>query len=333
MEQIFLLISLALGGSALFGSVKVVNQGNEALVERLGSYNKKLEPGLNFVFPFLDNVVYKQTIREKVLDIPPQQCITRDNVSITVDAVVYWRIVDMEKAYYKVENLQSAMTNLVLTQVRAEMGQLELDETFTARAQINEILLRDLDIATDPWGVKVTRVELRDIVPSQAVQESMELQMSAERKKRAAILTSEGQRDSAVNSAKGQADAKILEAQANQKATILRAEADQQALVLKAQAERQERVLKAQAIAESAEIISQKTQNNPSAKQAIEILLALGYLDMGAAIGKSDSSKVMFMDPRTIPATLEGIRSIVGDVDSSEVLGNQISPQTDNHNV
>lgn len=121
MEQ-FLLVFLALGGSALAGSVKVINQGNEALVERLGSYNKKLEPGLNFIIPVADRLVFRETIREKVIDIPPQQCITRDNVSITVDAVVYWRIVDMEKSYYKVENLRMAMENLVLTQIRAEMG-------------------------------------------------------------------------------------------------------------------------------------------------------------------------------------------------------------------
>ncbi|BAY61461.1 band 7 protein [Calothrix brevissima NIES-22] len=313
MEQFFLLVFLALGGSALAGSVRVINQGDEALVERLGSYNKKLEPGLNVVTPFIDKIVYKQTIREKVLDIPPQQCITRDNVSITVDAVVYWRIIDMEKAYYKVENLQSAMVNLVLTQIRSEMGQLELDETFTARAQINELLLRDLDIATDPWGVKVTRVELRDLIPSKAVQESMELQMSAERKKRASILTSEGDRESAVNSARGKAEAQVLDAEARQKSVILQAEAEQKAIVLKAQAERQQQVLKAQAIAESAEIIAQKIKTNPEAQKALEVLFALGYLDMGTTIGKSDSSKVMFIDPRTIPATLEGIKSIVAD--------------------
>jgi regulator of protease activity HflC (stomatin/prohibitin superfamily) len=313
MEAFLFLVSLIFGGSVLASSVKVINQGDEALVERLGSYNKKLEPGLNFVTPFLDRIVYRQTIREKVIDIPPQQCITRDNVSITADAVVYWRIVDMEKAYYKVENLQSAMVNLVLTQIRAEIGQLELDETFTARSQINEILLRDLDIATDPWGVKVTRVELRDIIPSKAVQESMELQMSAERRKRAVILTSEGDRESAVNSARGKADAQILDAEARQKAVILEAEAQQKAIILKAQAERQQQVLKAQAIAESAEIIAQRTQANPDAHQALEVLFALGYLDMGTIIGRSDSSKVMFMDPRTIPATLEGIRAIVGD--------------------
>ena len=319
MNELFLLFALALGGGTLVKSVRVINQGDEALVERLGSYNRKLEPGLSFVNPFLDNIVYKQTIREKVLDIPPQQCITRDNVSITVDAVVYWRIVDLEKAYYKVENIQSAMVNLVLTQIRSEMGQLELDDTFTARSQINELLLRDLDIATDPWGVKVTRVELRDIIPSKAVQESMDLQMSAERKKRAAILTSEGDRESAVNSARGKADAQVLDAEARQKAVILQAEAEQKAIVLKAQAERQQQVLKAQAIAESAEIIAQRLKANPEAHQALEVLFALGYLDMGTTIGKSDSSKVVFIDPRTIPAALEGIRSIVSD--GQEIAG------------
>ncbi|MUH00963.1 paraslipin [Scytonema sp. UIC 10036] len=328
MEQFFLLVFLALGGSALAGSVKVINQGNEALVERLGSYNKKLEPGLNFIIPVADRLVFRETIREKVIDIPPQQCITRDNVSITVDAVVYWRIVDMEKAYYKVENLRMAMENLVLTQIRAEMGKLELDETFTARAQINEILLHDLDVATDPWGVKVTRVELRDIIPSQAVRESMELQMAAERRKRAAILTSEGDRDSAVNSARGKADAQVLDAEARQKAVILQAEAEQKAIVLRAQAERQQQVLKAQAIAESAEIIAQKIKTDLTVHKALEVLFALGYLDMGATIGKSDSSKVMFIDPRTIPATLEGIRSIVADgqTDSNPLLGLKMPP-------
>ena len=301
MEGVFFLFALAFGGSALFSSVKIVNEKNEYLVERLGSYNKKLEPGLNFVFPFLDKVVYQQTTREKVLDIPPQSCITKDNVSITVDAVVYWRIVDMEKAYYKVENLQAAMVNLVLTQIRSEVGQLELDQTFTARSEINEILLRDLDVATDPWGVKVTRVELRDILPSKAVLESMELQMTAERKKRAAILTSEGERDSAINSAQGQAQASILDAEAMKKSAILKAEA-----------ERQQQILKAEAIALAINIITEKLSTDNKAKEALQFLLAQNYLDMGTTIGRSESSKVLFMDPHSIVSTLEGMRSVIG---------------------
>jgi regulator of protease activity HflC (stomatin/prohibitin superfamily) len=300
MEVFFFLFILAFGGSTLFGSVKIVNEKNEYLVERLGSYNKKLTPGLNFVIPFMDRVVYQGTIREKVLDIPPQSCITKDNVSITVDAVVYWRIFDMEKAYYKVENLQSAMVNMVLTQIRAEIGKLELDETFTARSEIGESLLRDLDISTDPWGVKVTRVELRDIIPAKAVQDSMELQMAAERKKRAAILTSEGERDAAINSAQGQAQARILDAEAMKKSAILQAEA-----------ERQQKILQAEATAAALNILTEKLSTNPDTREALQFLLAQQYLDMGMSIGTSESSKVMFIDPRSIISTLEGVRSVI----------------------
>jgi regulator of protease activity HflC (stomatin/prohibitin superfamily) len=315
MNPLLFLIVIAFGGSiTLANSFRIINQGDEALVEMLGKYNnKKLKPGLNFTLPFVEQVVYKETTREKVLDIPPQQCITRDNVSISVDAVVYWRIMDLEKAYYRVENLQAAMVNLVLTQIRSEMGKLELDETFTARSEVNEMLLRELDISTDPWGVKVTRVELRDIMPSKAVQDSMELQMSAERRKRAAILTSEGERESAINSARGKAESEILRAEAAQKSAILAAEAEQKSIVLKAQAVRQEEVLKAQATAEAMRIIATMLKSDPDARESLQFLLAQHYLEMGTKIGTSDSSKVMFMDPQSIPATVEGMRSIISD--------------------
>lgn len=300
MEQLLFFVFVIFGGSALFGSVKIVNEKNEYLIERLGSYNKKLDSGLNFIAPFIDKVVYQDTTREKVLDIPPQSCITKDNVAISVDAVVYWRIVDMENAYYKVENLQPAMVNLVLTQIRSEIGKLELDQTFTARTEINEILLRDLDIATDPWGVKVTRVELRDIMPSKAVQDSMELQMAAERKKRAAILDSEGERDSAINSAQGKAEARILDAESLKKATILEAEA-----------EREQEILKAKATAEALDIIMSKLNSDSNAYKALQFLLTQQYLETGKIIGSSESSKVMFMDPNSILSTLQGISSII----------------------
>ena len=307
MEYFSLIIAAVLGLGSLSG-IKVIQQSDEALVERLGKYTgKKLKPGLNYVLPFVERVSFQQTIRERVIDIPPQQCITRDNVSITADAVVYWKILDMERAYYKVENLQSAMVNLVLTQIRSEVGKLELDETFTARAQINEILLRELDDATDPWGVKVTRVELRDIVPAKAVLDAMEMQMSAERKKRAAILTSEGERESAVNSAKGRAEALILQAEAEQKSVLLAAEA-----------ERQQQILRAQGIAASTTVLAERFKDNPEALKAVEVLFALGYLDMGTAIGKSNSSKVMFIDPRSIPAAFEGVKAVIGNMERDE---------------
>jgi regulator of protease activity HflC (stomatin/prohibitin superfamily) len=309
MWELFAVVALA--GGAAVSSVKIIEQGNEALVERLGQYDRKLEPGLNFVVPGLDRVAYQSTVRERVLDIPPQNCITRDNVSISADAVVYWRIMDMEKSYYKVQNLQAAIVNLALAQVRAEMGKLELDETFTAREQINETLLRELDIATDPWGVKVTRVELKDIIPAKAVMESMELQMSAERKKRAAVLTSEGERDAAVNTARGRADAQVLDAEARKQATVLAAEAEQQRIVLEAQANRQQQVLKAQATAEAVNIVTQALNADPQAKNAAQLLMALGYLNMGETIGKSQSSKVLFMDPGSIPASIQSMMAIV----------------------
>ena len=317
MGQFLFLVILTLVGSGMAGSVKIVKEKEEYLIESLGSYKKKLEPGLNFVTPFIDKVVYKETIREKVLDIPAQSCITRDNVSITVDAVVYWRIMDMYKSYYKVENLRDAMVNLVLTQIRSEIGKLELDQTFTARTEINEILLRELDIATDPWGVKVTRVELRDIMPSKAVQDSMELQMAAERQKRAAILTSEGQRDSSINSAQGQAEARILDAEAMKKAEILKAEAEQQAILLKAEAERQQQVLKAHATAQGMAIVAEQLKKDPLAREALQFILAQNYLDMAKEIGNSDSSKVMFMDPSNMVSTIEGMRSVIGNSDSN----------------
>ncbi|MCP2731725.1 SPFH domain-containing protein [Limnofasciculus baicalensis] len=305
MSEWLLMAFLALTGSVtLSGSIKIIKQGEEALVETLGRYDgKKLEPGLNFITPFISQVAFQDTIREKVLEIPPQNCITRDNVSITVDAVVYWRIMNMERAYYKVQNLHGAMVNLVLTQIRSELGKLELNQTFTARSEVNEILLRELDIATSPWGLKVTRVELRDIVPSKTVQGAMELQMSAERKKQAAILTSEGEREAIINSARGEAEAQIIEAEARQKAAILDAEAQQQ-----------QQILKAKGTAAAMEIIANKLHKDPSSAKSLQFLMAQNYLEMGMKIGSSNSSKVMFLDPRNIPSALDGIGSIVGEM-------------------
>ncbi len=302
MEPFILFVLVILGGSALAGSVKIVKTGDQALVENLGTYKRKLDPGVNFLVPFLDRVAFQDTLRERVLDIPPQTCITRDNVSITVDAVLYWQIMDMAKLYYKVQDIQSSITNLVLTQIRAEVGKMELDETFTARSKINAALLEELDEATDPWGVKVTRVELRDIVPAKAVQDAMELQMSAERKRRAAILTSEGEREAAINSARGKAEAQLLAAESEKKAIVLRAQAD-----------REQQVLRAQSTAESIKIIANTLKDNPHAIEALKFMLAQNYFDMGTQIGLSGSSKVLFMDPNNIPATIEGMKSVIAD--------------------
>ena len=171
MEALVPVVLALLAGLGL-GSVRVTSSSRSMLVERLGKYNRQLSPGLSLVLPGIERVVSHESLKERVLDIPPQQCITRDNVSIQVDAVVYWQLLEHSRSYYAVDNLQAAMVNVVLTQIRAEMGKLDLDQTFTTRQEVNEVLMKELDQATDPWGVKVTRVELRDIQPSRGVQQA-----------------------------------------------------------------------------------------------------------------------------------------------------------------
>jgi len=173
-------------------SIRVISEGNEALVERVGKFNRKLEPGLNFVIPWLESIVVEETNREKVLGIEPQTAITQDNVSLKIDAVVYWQIVDLEKTFYLVENIQEAIDNLVLTTLRSAIGRLDLEETYSSRDEINKTLLRQLDDATVNWGVKVTRVEVREIKPAQTVMESLELERAAKSKKRAEVSQAEG---------------------------------------------------------------------------------------------------------------------------------------------
>ncbi|HEY9872774.1 MAG TPA: stomatin-like protein [Candidatus Obscuribacterales bacterium] len=174
------------------GSVKIINEGNEALVERLGQYHRKLDAGITFIIPFVDTIVVEETTREKVIEIKPQQAITKDNVSLKADAVVFWQVVELEKAYYSVEDIEVAIENLVLTTLRSAIGELELEQTYSSRNSINQALLHQLDQATVNWGVKVTRVEVREITPAQTVLESLELERAAESKKRAAILEAEG---------------------------------------------------------------------------------------------------------------------------------------------
>lgn len=306
-ESLFLTF-LAVTGISLAGSVKIIKQGDEALVEILGKYDgKKLKPGLNFMVPFLEQVAYQETNREQFLAIHPQTCMTRDNVSISVDAVVYWRILNLEKAYYKVRNLQSAMVTLVTTLIRSEMSKLKLEQTFMARSEVNELLLQKLDIATEPWGIKVTRVELRDIIPSLSVREAMELQMSSERKKQAAILTSEGQREAAINNAKGEAEARILQAKAKQQAALLEAEAQQQ-----------QQVLNAKGTAEAISTLAKTLEYDPSyATEAMQFLLAQTYLNM--ALKMDGEGNGIIPDPSHIPPTLNGVRSLVSQQSNGQV--------------
>lgn len=174
------------------GSVKIINEKNVAIVERLGQYQRQLNSGLNFIIPLIDQIVVEETTREKILDIEPQHAITKDNVSLRADAVIYWQIVDLGKAFYSVEDVETAIENLVLTALRSKIGEMELEQTYSSRTAINQALLEELDEATNHWGVKICRVEVQEITPAQTVLESLELERAAQSRKRAAILEAEG---------------------------------------------------------------------------------------------------------------------------------------------
>jgi regulator of protease activity HflC (stomatin/prohibitin superfamily) len=298
MEALFVPVLVVLAALSIRG-VKVTSSSRSMLVERLGKYNRQLSPGLSLVIPGLERVVSHESLKERVLDIPPQQCITRDNVSIEVDAVVYWQLLEHARAYYAVDNLQAAMVNLVLTQIRAEMGRLDLDQTFTTRSEVNEVLLQELDQATDPWGVKVTRVELRDIKPTKGVQQAMEQQMTAEREKRAAVLRSEGERESQVNAARGRAEALVLDARAKQ-----------EALLLEADAQAKQQLLLAQARAAAAKQLATVIEAHPAAAESLRLLLAKDWMAMGEKLVNAPAGSVLMVDPQSPASLLAALKGL-----------------------
>jgi regulator of protease activity HflC (stomatin/prohibitin superfamily) len=298
MEGLVVPVLVVLAALGIRG-VKVTSSSRSMLVERLGKYNRQLSPGLSLVIPGLERVVSHESLKERVLDIPPQQCITRDNVSIEVDAVVYWQLLEHARAYYAVDNLQAAMVNLVLTQIRAEMGRLDLDQTFTTRSEVNEALLQELDQATDPWGVKVTRVELRDIKPTKGVQQAMEQQMTAEREKRAAVLRSEGERESQVNAARGRAEALVLDAKAKQ-----------EALLLEADAQAKQQLLLAQARAAAAKQLATVIEAHPAAAESLRLLLAKDWMAMGEKLVNAPAGSVLMVDPQSPASLLAALKGL-----------------------
>ena len=272
--------------------LRITSSKRSRLIERLGKYNREMQPGLSILLPGIERVVSHESLKERVLDIPSQQCITKDNVSIEVDAVVYWQLLKHEQGYYAVENLSSAMVNLVLTQIRTEMGKLDLDQTFTTRTEVNELLLKELDEATDPWGVKVKRVEMRDIIPSQGVKEAMEAQMTAEREKRAAILRSEGEKEAVLNNARAEADSLVLDAQARKEAVLLSAEANAQ-----------KQTILASANSEAALSIAKAINENNNTEEALRLLLAKDWMKMGEEMAHAKAGSVLMVDPQS-PASL-----------------------------
>ncbi|MEQ9357791.1 MAG: stomatin-like protein [Coleofasciculus chthonoplastes F3-SA18-01] len=201
LSYIFALCLIVSGYS--IGSAKVINQGNQAIVERLGKYKRTLQPGLRVVWLFWERIAVEETLREQVLDTEPQQAITKDNISAYVDAVVYWRINNLYKAYYDVEDVKEAIGNLVITTLRSEIGRMDLDETYSSRSEINENLSVYLKEAADSWGVEVIRVEVQGIKPPQTVLDSLEKERAAESQKKAAIYEAEGEREAAIAQAEG----------------------------------------------------------------------------------------------------------------------------------
>ncbi len=201
MEPVIAIV-LVLIGYAL-GSAKLINQGNEALVERLGQYHRKLRPGLNFIVPLLDQIVMEDTTREQVLDIKPQNAITRDNIYLEVDGVVFWRIKDIEKSFYEIDDLQQALTNVAATTLREIVARSTFEETNAARAEMNRALLDELNATTVSWGVQILRVDIQSITPPESVRKSMEEERAAEIKSRAAISEAEGERQAAIKKAEG----------------------------------------------------------------------------------------------------------------------------------
>ncbi len=219
----------------LVSCVKIVPQANAFVVERLGAYQGTWEVGLHFKMPFIDRVAKKVLLKEQVVDFAPQPVITQDNVTMRIDTVVFFQITDPKLYAYGVENPIMAIENLTATTLRNIIGDLELDETLTSRETINTKMRASLDIATDPWGIKVNRVELKNIIPPQAIQEAMEKQMKAERERREAILRAEGEKKSTILVAEGKKESAILDAEAEKRAAILRAEAKREATIKEAE--------------------------------------------------------------------------------------------------
>ena len=234
---VLLVIALIIVLLIAIKSIKIVQQSEVYIIEKLGRYHKTASSGLNFINPITDRIRAKVDLREQIMDVPPQNVITKDNVTIRIDTVVFYQITEPQRAVYEIQNLRVAIQNLTTTTMRDIVGKMDLDSTFSSRSQINEQLSAILDEGTDKWGCKVNRVEIKDIDPPKDIRDAMEKQMNAERNKRAAILEAEGQKQSAITIAEGRKESSILEADAAKEANIRRAEGVKQARILEATGE------------------------------------------------------------------------------------------------
>jgi regulator of protease activity HflC (stomatin/prohibitin superfamily) len=283
-------------------SICVVGQGYNYVVERLGRYKETLNPGLNIIIPFVDRIYKKVDMKEMVMDIPPQDVFTHDNVNAKIDAICFIQVHNATKAVYEVENYYNAIRQLVNTQLRSVLGSMELDQMLSQRDTINKNLLIVVDKATEAWGVKVTRIDIRDINVSSDVMESMSAQLKAERNKRATILESEGVRQAQILRAEGEKTAKVLEAEAEKESAFLAAEARERA---------------AQAEATATKLVSDAI--NAGNTQAVNYFVAQKYTEALKSIGSSENSKVVMipLEASSIIGSISGISSLVKDLNKN----------------
>ncbi|KEQ06607.1 MAG: SPFH/Band 7/PHB domain protein [Alphaproteobacteria bacterium] len=283
----------------LFAGIKTVPQGTRYTVERFGRYTRTLDPGLNLITPFIERIGARMNVMEQVLDIPTQEVITKDNASVSADAVAFYQILNPAQAAYQISNLENAIQNLTMTNIRSVMGSMDLDELLSNREVINERLLRVVDEAVGPWGIKVTRVEIKDIQPPRDLVESMGRQMKAEREKRAQVLEAEGSRN-----------AQILRAEGAKQAAVLQAEGEREAAFREAEA--RERL--AEAEAKATMVVSQAIASGDV--QAINYFVAQRYTEALAEIGKAPNSKIVLMpmEASSLIGSLAGIGAIAKEV-------------------
>jgi regulator of protease activity HflC (stomatin/prohibitin superfamily) len=293
--MVTMLIIIGLVVVILFMGIKQVPQGYEWTVERFGRYIRTLSPGLAIIVPLIDRIGARLNMMEQVLDIPPQEIISSDNAMVKVDAVVFYQVIDAAKTAYEVRNLDIAMHNLIMTNIRTVLGSLDLDSMLSQRDQINTKLLSVVDQATTPWGIKVTRVEIKEIAPPRDLVESMARQMKAERDKRATILEAEGQRQAEILHAEGEKQALILQAEGRREAAYRESEA-------------RERL--AQAEAKATEVVS--TAIKEGSVQAINYFIAQKYVDALGKIATAENQKVLLLplEASNILGSLAGIAEI-----------------------
>ena len=293
---VILIIALLIGVNC----IKIVPQANAYVVERLGAYLSTWSVGVHFKTPFIDRVAKRVLLKEQVVDFPPQPVITKDNVTMQIDTVVYFQITDPKLYAYGVENPIMAIENLTATTLRNVIGDLELDETLTSRETINTKMRATLDVATDPWGIKINRVELKNIMPPKAIQDAMEKQMKAERERREAILRAEGEKKSTVLVAEGNKEAAILDAEAEKAAAILRAEAKREATIKEAEGQAEAILRIQQANADGLKMLKEAA---PDAG-----VLQLKSLEAFAKAADGKATKII------IPSEIQGIAGLTKSI-------------------